>query len=413
MQVDKYSSWISGFSNDYEELFVKDWSPYMGAILLALIIIGLMISGLFWGVFSGIKLWGDWFNNFIGLGSLVGISENLDSPLMHRISIMDITLVLGAFSAALLSRKFSINKPPKLEYLWAAVGGTLMGIGANLAGGCTVGGFFTPLMHISPAGWVMAIGLIIGAVIGLKMLLWTLENIEWGMVPPKPFKIPQNVVTLYPLLGVIVFALIILWTVQWFSADNERLNNRALLVLGGFAIGFILHRSRLCFARAFREPVMTGEGEMTKAIILAIAIGTPLTALLFQQKILDPYVAIPATFWLGSLLGGICFGIGMVFAGGCANGALWRMGEGHLKLWVAVFFFAWSGSIAGALFRKTGWLTTEMNFDLIEESQVGFQAYLPVMLDSWGWTITITSMMLIIWYALVRYNESTEKFTLF
>ncbi|MDT8281616.1 MAG: YeeE/YedE thiosulfate transporter family protein [Gammaproteobacteria bacterium] len=30
---------------------------------------------------------------------------------------------------------------------------------------------------------------------------------------------------------------------------------------------------------------------------------------------------------------------GMVFAGGCASGSLWRVGEGHLKLVVAVIFF--------------------------------------------------------------------------
>lgn len=406
------SSLLEGFREDFNKIFRDDWSPNLGAILLVMVIVGLMISGLFWGVFGGLKLWGNWFNNIIGLGPLLGIPEKLESPLMHRISIMDITLVLGSFSAALLSQKFAINKPPKLEYVWAAVGGTLMGVGANLAGGCTVGGFFTPLMHLSPAGWMMAIGLIIGAIVGLKLLLWTLENIEWGMAPPPAFVMPKRVVSLYPLFGVAVLVLIVIWTAQWYTAENERLNTRALLVLGGFAIGFILHRSRLCFARAFREPFMTGEGDMTRAMILAIALGTVLTALLFSKNVLDPYVAIPATFWLGSLLGGVVFGIGMIFAGGCANGALWRMGEGHLKLWVAVFFFAWTGSITGALFRKTGWLTAEMNLDLIEESQVGFQAFLPVMLDSYGWTIALTGIILIVWYALVRYNESTEKFTL-
>jgi uncharacterized protein len=102
-----------------------------------------------------------------------------------------------------------------------------------------------------------------------------------------------------------------------------------VIVLAGFAIGFAMHRARLCFARAFREPFMTGEGHMTKAVIVALAIGIPLSALLFQNKIIDPYLAIPATFWIGSALGGVVFGIGMIFAGGCASGSLWRMGEGH------------------------------------------------------------------------------------
>jgi uncharacterized membrane protein YedE/YeeE len=88
---------------------------------------------------------------------------------------------------------------------------------------------------------------------------------------------------------------------------------------------------------------MTAEGDMTKAVILALAIGMPIAALLFQKKVIDPYLAIPATFWIGSLLGGLIFGIGMVFAGGCASGSLWRMGEGHIKLWVTMFFFLLDG----------------------------------------------------------------------
>jgi uncharacterized membrane protein YedE/YeeE len=186
-----------------------------------------------------------------------------------------------------------------------------------------------------------------------------------------------------------------------------------VIVIAGFAIGFIMHRSRLCFARAFREPFMTAEGDMTKAVILALAIGLPIAALLFQKKVLDPYLAIPATFWIGSLVGGLIFGIGMVFAGGCASGSLWRMGEGHAKLWVTMFFFSWIGSIASAIFKKLG-LTSidESNVETYEMTKVGFQAYLPEMIGSWGWTLLIGGALLLLWYMLVRYNESTEKFTL-
>ena len=154
-------------------------------------------------------------------------------------------------------------------------------------------------------------------------------------------------------------------------------------------------------------------GEMTKAVILALAIGLPLAALLFEKKIIDPHVAIPATFWIGSLAGGLLFGIGMVFAGGCALGSLWHMGEGHLKLWVSMFFFAWTGSTASALFKKFN-LTAidESNVELFERTTVGFQAYLPEMLSGWGATLAISAGLLGLWYALVRYNESTEKFTL-
>lgn len=407
------AGWQTGFRADFETIFVKAWSPFVGAILLVMVIIGLMLNGLVWGVFGGVKYWGDWFNNLIGLGPLLGVPHELEGFTMHRMSLMNIMLVLGAFSAALLSRQFSPNRPPKLEYVWAAAGGSLLGIGAALAGGCTTGGFFNPVLHASPAGWAMWVGLLAGAAIGLKLLLRTLKNIQWGTEAPPALDIPEGIARYYPLLGLAIAAGVLLWATQWYGSADEKLAARAVIVVAGFAIGFIMHRSRLCFARAFREPFMTAESDMTKAVILALAIGMPISALLFEKKVIDPYLAIPAAFWIGSLAGGLIFGIGMVFAGGCASGSLWRMGEGHFKLWVTMFFFAWMGSTASALLKKSG-LTAidETNVETFEKTGIGFQAYLPDMIGSWGWTLVIGSSLLLVWYALVRYNESTEKFSL-
>ena len=48
---------------------------------------------------------------------------------------------------------------------------------------------------------------------------------------------------------------------------------------------------------------MTAEGEMTKAMLVALALGIPVCAALIASGAIDPYVAIPARFWLGSALG--------------------------------------------------------------------------------------------------------------
>ncbi len=400
----------TGLKADYEAVLVEPWSPYVGAILLLLAVFALMLSGEFWGVFGGIKLWGDWFNHFIGLDSVLGIHAP-DSPLTHRLSLMNITLVLGAFTAALLSRQFRFNRPPKLELIWGALGGSLMGVGAVLAGGCTVGAFFVPTLHASPSGFVMLVGLMIGAVIGLKLLMWTLEHISWGMAAPVPQPLSATTLRIYPWLALAVIVGILWWSTSWYGSPDEKIASRGIIVAAGFAIGFIMHRSRFCVARAVREPFMTAEGDMTKAVILALAVGIPVASLIFQAELLDPYTAIPPRFWLGSLLGGVVFGLGMVFAGGCGTGSLWRVGEGHLKLWVAVFFFAWVGSIAHALFAKSGLTVSEMNLDMLEESKLGIQTFFPVMLDGWGWTYIAIGALLLLWYLLVRYNESSEKFT--
>ena len=404
------SLWLQGLREDYRRIFVEEWSPYLGAVLIVFVTAALMASGLFWGVFGGLKLWGDWLNQWIGLGSVLEISGDLQSPLMHRISLMDITLILGALAAALMSSQFRINRPPPQEYVTGAAGGILMGVGAALAGGCTTGGFFTPLTFASPAGWSMWVGLLVGAYLGLKVVLWTMEHVSWGSVAPKTHS-REGLKRFYPWLGLLVLMAILGWASSWFASDNERLAGRAIIIVAGFALGFILHRSRFCFARVFREPFMTGEGTMTKAMILALALSIPTGSLLLQQETVDPFSAIPATFWLGSLIGGVIFGTGMVLAGGCASGSLWRMGEGHLKLWVVIFFFSWTGSIFSAMVKRWDLLTREMNLDLVEVTKVGKQVFLPDAFGAWGWVYLLSFVVLLAWYLLVRYNESTGRFT--
>lgn len=258
-------------------------------------------------------------------------------------------------------------------------------------------------------------GLLLGAVIGLKLLLWTLENIEWGMNPVAVLPAPLK--RWYPWFGGLLVLGILAWAINWWLSDDTLKSVRAILILTGFGIGFVLNRSRFCLSRVFREPFMTGEGEMTKALMLAVALGVPLTAILISNGNIDPYLAIPTRFWLGSVLGGLIFGIGMVFAGGCASGSLWRVGEGHLKLVVAVIFFAWSGSSANAILGRLGLLNTDIDIDFLdgmaEISGLGYQAFMPDLLGGWGSALLLTYCLLIVWYAVIRYNESTSKFTVF
>jgi len=406
--------WLQGLREDYHHVFVEPWSPYLGAIVLVVLFAILMVNGLFWGVFGGLKLWGDYLNSWLGLGTALGIANELESPLLHRTSLMNIVLLCGAFSAALMARQFRVNRPPLQEYIWAVVGGTLMGFGASLAGGCTIGGFFTPLMFSSAAGWAMWLGLLLGALLGLKLLLWTMEHFTWGTQAPARSSV-SRLRRVFPWIGFAVLAAVLIWSGAWFAETDKQLANRAIIVITGFALGFTLHRSRFCFARVFREPFMTAEGTMTKAMMLAIALGIPVGSVLLHQKTVDPYLAIPASFWLGSLIGGVIFGIGMVFAGGCATGSMWRAAEGHLKLVVAAFFFAWTGSIFSGVLKQLGFSKTDVDIDFLdgipEISSLGYQAYLPDLLHDWGWAFLLSFGLLTVWYLLVRYNENTERFT--
>jgi hypothetical protein len=52
------------------------------------------------------------------------------------------------------------------------------------------------------------------------------------------------------------------------------------------------------------------------------------------------------------------------------------------------------------------------NVETFEMTNVGFQAFLPEMIGGWGHALLFGGGLLLLWYALVRYNETTEKFTL-
>ena len=119
----------------------------------------------------------------------------------------------------------------------------------------------------------------------------------------------------------------------------------------GISFGYILQKSRFCFAAAIRDPYLIRGTSLTKALLIALAITSiGFTAIKYGAFIngqeIPGQIAIkpisPAT-----VIGGILFGIGMVLAGGCASGLLMRTGEGFLTQMVALIFFI-IGSLWGA-----------------------------------------------------------------
>ncbi|MGN7613836.1 YeeE/YedE thiosulfate transporter family protein [Magnetococcales bacterium HHB-1] len=412
-------TWTSPFNTVYNTLrepFQTSWLPNSGALLLVLAVAVLLINGEYWGVFAGFRYTGDAINQFLGLSSFFGTPEHLGDPLNHRIFVSDMVLIAAAMASAMIGGHFKLTPPPPMEYLNAAFGGILMGVGATLAGGCTVGGFFTPLIFSSPAGWMMLLGLMMGAAIGVRMLLWWMDAVPWGTAP-KPMLDSGISARLFPLLGWIILVSLLFWAIDWMSAENLPIVKKGYIVLAAIGIGIVLQRSRLCFSKAVREPFMTGDGSHAKAVMLAILIITPLAALIIDRGGMDVYGIIPPRFWLGSLFGGLIFGIGMVFAGGCATSTLWRFAEGNIKMLFTLLFFAWSGSVSAGLMGRSGWLERDFDLDYLDGvpaiTELGAQVFMKDILGGWGWAILFASGMVALWYLLIRYNERTERFTVF
>ena len=173
-----------------------------------------------------------------------------------------------------MAKEFAFRWAPTLEMIKGLAGGVLMGVGSALAIGCNVGAFYTPLINLSASGFPMLIGLMIGAFIGLKYLLWELEKF-----PSKAAFVPTSKSgekkfdwkTVQPYLGVLVLLGLVLWAYAYAGRAYTEIGG---LLLFGAAFGIILQRCRFCFVRAFRDPFMTGEAGIAKAIALSIILGS-------------------------------------------------------------------------------------------------------------------------------------------
>ena len=130
----------------------------------------------------------------------------------------------------------------------------------------------------------------------------------------------------------IIIAMSIIGT--WFLASVDH-KFAAIWLLSNLA-GFVLQRSRFCFASGFRDLFLFGSGANMKGIILGLVVSSiGFTAILhwITPNILTGDVATDAhVFPVGiyTIVGGLLFGFGMVIAGGCVSGTLYRLGEGYL-----------------------------------------------------------------------------------
>src|SRR5215216_3673106 len=102
------------------------------------------------------------------------------------------------------------------------------------------------------------------------------------------------------------------------TASVDRL--LAVFWLLGLAFGFVLQRSRFCFASAFRDLFLLGDARVMKGIIAGFAV---LMARLLPEVRFGslPPGATVLPLGIHTLVGGVLFGIGMVLAGGCTSGS--------------------------------------------------------------------------------------------
>ncbi len=385
---------MSAFRGQYEALFARPWPVWGAALLVAVTNVFLFAFDRPFTASDGVRNWGDWV--LTGLGVLS--RSDLIAPWLYSGSLLNLGVIAGALAAALLSREFAIRVPVRGELIKGAAGGAMLGVGAMLALGCNIGGFFSAVSALSLSGLGMMVGLFAGAIVGLRYLVWELSHRPgWSSGRSQVFCVAGKTSTRQPLLGVLV--LVALLAVPFLYAQAGH-GPRGLFLVFGAAFGFIFQRSRLCLVRAFREPFMTGDGEHTRAAALAIVVSMLGFAILKFTDLKDKGEWVFPAAGAGALLGGLIFGIGMVLAGGCGAGSIWRVGEGQMKLLAAVITFSLGASLTRLALTSTGL-----------QQKLGIAVFLPAWLG-WAGAIFLVIAVMIAWAAFATWNETSERFSL-
>ena len=387
---------MRAFAKQYDAVFGAAWPVWPAAILVAVTNVFLFAFDRPFTAADGMRHWGDWMLRGVGVGA--SRASELLPPWLYAGSLLNFGVIAGALVASLLSREFALRVPARGELLKGVIGGALLGVGAMLALGCNIGGFVSATSALSLSGLAMMLGLLVGAILGLTYLVWEVEHRPgWSSGRARVFAAarPEGR-SRQAFVGLAV--LVALLALPWLYA-RAGFSSRGLFLLFGAAFGIIFQRSRFCLVRAFREPFMTGAADHTRAAALSIVVSMLGFAVLKFADLKDKGDWVFPSAGAGALVGGLLFGIGMVLAGGCGVGSIWRAGEGQVKLWIALLAFALAASATRLALASTGL-----------QSRLGSAVFLPSPLG-WAGAIGLVIAVMAAWAIFATWNEESGRFT--
>ena len=179
--------------------------------------------------------------------------------------------------------------------------------------------------------------------------------------------------------------------------DNATLIILISLGLGLFG-GVVMHRSDFCLAGAIRDIFLFRQSPLLPSLVLLIL----LNMVFIEIARLSGYVAyqLPSSLYglpaLTTLIGGMFFGIGMVLAGGCVVGALYKFGAGSLSAFVTIV-----GMILGS-FVYVG-LHPYWKY-LSEKTRLSEAATLPQLLDM-NQTLMLLIVVFVLFFVVLRWHR--------
>ncbi|MEX0528975.1 selenium metabolism membrane protein YedE/FdhT [Raoultella terrigena] len=313
---------------------IKFWAPAPAVIaagILSTYYFG--ITGTFWAVTGEFTRWGGQLLQLAGVHSeqwgYYKLIHLEGTPLTRIDGMMIIGMFGGCFAAALWANNVKLRMPrSRIRIIQAVAGGIIAGFGARLAMGCNLAAFFTGIPQFSLHAWFFAIATAIGTWFGARFTLLPIFRIPVRMqkvsaASPLTQK-PQQARRRFRL-GMLVFFTMIAWGLLT-AVDRPKLG---LAMLFGVGFGLLIERAQICFTSAFRDMWITGRTYMAKAIIFGMA-ASAIGIFSYVQLGMEPKI-----MWAGpnAVIGGLLFGFGIVLAGGCETGWMYRAVEGQVHYW--------------------------------------------------------------------------------
>lgn len=136
-------------------LFEKRYHPFLAAVLIGLLAFAAWGVNALSGKPSGLGITGPSAN-------IVRYVVTGDAKLINWGVFLVLGIMLGAYIAAKGSKEFKWRMPDLATCRNSVVGGLLMGVGASLAGGCTIGNGLTATAVMSAKGWISLFFIMIG-----------------------------------------------------------------------------------------------------------------------------------------------------------------------------------------------------------------------------------------------------------
>lgn len=172
----------------------------------------------------------------------------------------------------------------------------------------------------------------------------------------------------------------------------------------GAILGALIQRTSFCMANCFTSIRIYGSFLQFKAYMVALFVAMVGTAILIDAALVDARASIylPTSIpILGYITGGLVFGIGIVFAGGCSTRILARVGEGNLGALVAVLGF---NITAGA--TLAGYLAY-LNIEIFRKFTIDLgSSSIPELLGLNHWVlIALFGIALGAWFFLKRADD--------